>query len=194
MKRKVAVMMCAVMIMCALPVFALTFSDLTNAHWAYENIMGLVEKGVINGYQDGTFRPENMVTYGEFMKLTVCSYMPEKYLLPHIEGEHWAQRYINTAEMYEMMPAGSIRPEKLDLPITRIEMAKFLAMIDESMTGKNYNKITLDFVDVGDLPTEYILYLERLVGKGYILGNPDKTFKPDNNLSRAEMATILTRL
>ena len=47
------------------------FSDLKDNHWAYEYIYGLNKKGVINGYEDLTFRPENNITRAEIAKIVV---------------------------------------------------------------------------------------------------------------------------
>lgn len=41
------------------------FSDVKSDHWAWNEISSLSKLGIINGYTDGTFRPENMITRGE---------------------------------------------------------------------------------------------------------------------------------
>lgn len=194
MKKLICVFLIIIMLLQNF-VFAVSFSDFTNTHWAYENVMSLVERGVINGYPDGTYKPENNVTYAEFIKLVVCAYVSKDKIYPSIPGEHWVEGYIMTAEMNELIPMDSISEEKYDIYITRAEMAKFLSIIDKNVTGEEYSKIKeLDFIDINELPQEYIEYLDRVVNKGYIQGNPDKTFSPEKNLTRAEMATILTRI
>lgn len=195
MKKRIVMIMCVVvMILTAMPAYAVSFSDI-NGHWAQDNIIKLAEEGIVNGYEDGTFRPENMVTYGEFMKLVVCKYVPEKNIIKNIPEKHWAAGYVATAEVWGLMPQGTVFLDELDVPIKRIEMVKILAIIDSNVTSKEYKKNKeLDFTDIGNLPAIYVEYLNRVVNKEYILGNPDKTFKPESNLSRAEMVTILTRL
>lgn len=47
----------------------LSFSDVPQGYWAYDAIMALAQRGVINGYPDGTFRPEKGVTRAEFAKM-----------------------------------------------------------------------------------------------------------------------------
>ena len=42
-------------------------SDLMNTHWAYDEIKALCNAGLIQGYEDGTFRPENNITRAEVM-------------------------------------------------------------------------------------------------------------------------------
>lgn len=45
------------------------FPDLTDNHWAYEDIMALYGAGMLSGYEDGTIRPENEITRAEVMKV-----------------------------------------------------------------------------------------------------------------------------
>ena len=200
MKRKIAVILCITLMMCALPVFALTFSDLTNAHWAYENIMGLVEKGVINGYQDGTYRPENDVTRGEFFKLIVTSVEDEEYiesfygfmkpLLPH-----WASMYaLYIADEGCMMAEKTVTD--LDTSISRLEMAVTIAKI---AMKNNLRNIEEDYypeklTDLTELSEENRLYVEYVVELGIIKGYEDKTFRPNQNMTRAEVATVISRV
>ena len=195
MKKKIVMIMCVVMMLItAVPVHAASFSDI-EGHWARNTIVSLARNGVINGYEDGSFRPENMVTYGEFMKLVMCTYVPNNGYNSLSGSKHWAYGYVIGAEMRGYLPVGIVSEDKLDKPIDRINMAKLLALIDSSVTSKDYSKIKeLDFVDIGGLPNEYVEYIARLVNRGYIKGNPDKTFKPTDNLSRAEMVTILFRV
>ena len=195
MRKRIVMFICVmVMLITAVPVYAVSFSDI-DGHWAYSNIIRMAYQGVVNGYEDGTFRPENMVTYGEFMKLVMCTYVPENNYSNLSVGRHWAYGYVMGAELRGYLPIGLIAEDKLDNPIDRINMAKLLALIDSGTSSKEYKKTKeLDFIDIGGLPNEYVEYLNRLVNKGYIKGNPDKTFKPTDNLSRAEMVTILTRV
>ncbi|MGN1059997.1 MAG: S-layer homology domain-containing protein, partial [Clostridia bacterium] len=45
------------------------FSDLSESHWAYEDMMSLYGAGMLSGYEDGTIRPENETTRAEVMKV-----------------------------------------------------------------------------------------------------------------------------
>lgn len=46
-----------------------TFSDLPNTHWAYEYVNYMVCAGILSGYPDGTFRPNNPLTRGQLAKI-----------------------------------------------------------------------------------------------------------------------------
>lgn len=72
------------------------FPDVAENHWANKYIAYAVKAGIINGRDDGTFRPENPVTYGEAVKMVVCA---KGYgsLYKQNPGEAWYQGYIKVA-------------------------------------------------------------------------------------------------
>jgi hypothetical protein len=47
-----------------------SFSDVASDHWAYDSIVNAAAKGWVNGYPDGTFKPDKYITRAEAMKLT----------------------------------------------------------------------------------------------------------------------------
>ena len=49
-----------------------TFTDV-NGHWAQESIQKWSNKSVINGYEDGTFRPDNYISRAETAKVMVSA-------------------------------------------------------------------------------------------------------------------------
>ena len=48
------------------------FTDVSDNHWAAGYIAAAGNMGIINGYDDGSFRPDNPVTYNEAIKIIVC--------------------------------------------------------------------------------------------------------------------------
>ncbi len=51
------------------PTGSSSFSDVPKEHWAYEYISELTSRGIINGYDDGSFRPDANVTRAEFVTI-----------------------------------------------------------------------------------------------------------------------------
>lgn len=49
------------------------FSDVMDTHWASGYVNKAVEEGIIAGYGDGTFRPDEYVTYHQMVKMLVCA-------------------------------------------------------------------------------------------------------------------------
>ncbi len=70
------------------------FPDLAVDHWANTYIAYAVKTGVINGNSDGTFRPENPVSYGEAVKMLVCA---KGYGSLYTATEPWYDGYIKIA-------------------------------------------------------------------------------------------------
>jgi len=70
------------------------FPDLAVDHWANTYIAYAVKMGIINGNSDGTFRPENPVSYGEAVKMLVCA---KGYGSLYTATEPWYNGYIKIA-------------------------------------------------------------------------------------------------
>jgi len=49
------------------------FTDVPTSHWANTYIVEAEELGIISGYQDGSFKPENTITYEQAIKMIVSS-------------------------------------------------------------------------------------------------------------------------
>jgi hypothetical protein len=108
------------------------FSDLAESHWAYQSIEELVEKGILSGYPDGTFRPENQVTRAEFTKFLAGVLASEEVdgsggrCFPDVAENHWANNYIAAAVkagLIQGTPDGNFGPNR---QITGGELAAIL--------------------------------------------------------------------
>lgn len=82
----------------------------------------LIAIGIINGYEDGTFRPERDITRAEFAKI-VCLLLDKGSVVEKakgttkfkdVKGTHWASGYINVAAESKLIkgyPGGTFKPE-----------------------------------------------------------------------------------
>ena len=179
MKRTISFLLIIIMIFSS--VYALAFKDLPTNHWAYEYIMYLTSKNVINGYKDGTFKPNGTVTNAEFIKLVVMAALPDWIDINDAESnlDHWAGPYVWIAERYGVITSGSINLSNIDKPIMR----------GNSLSTNEKVK----FKDVLSLNNDDLLYLRHACSKNLITGYSDNTFKPYNNMTRAEAATMIYR-
>ena len=98
----------------------------------------------------------------------------------------WYTRAIATlanAGIIKGDPAGTFRPSD---PITRAEMATIIARFgDFKEGGKTFSDISGHWAQK---------YIELAASNGWINGNPDGTFKPDNNITRAETVAMINRV
>ena len=177
-------------------VIAISFKDIKSSHWAYKYVIDLTTKNVINGYTDGSFKPENTITRAEFIKLVVMAALPDWIDINDAEStmNHWAAKYIWIAERYGLIGTGSINLENIDEPITRIEMVRIITKADLTMKGNELQtNEKVKFKDVISLNNDDLLLLKHACSKELITGYTDNTFKPYNNMTRAEAATMIYR-
>ena len=113
---KKIVMIVLTIVILTIPILSnAAFSDVPEGHWAEEFIAELTNKGVINGYPDGTYGPNDTLTTGQFLKLIVTASLPDiDYDMVNGDFEHWASQYLRIAENYEAVKEGSITKENID--------------------------------------------------------------------------------
>lgn len=174
------------------------FTDVKETDWYYNTLVSIVEKGIIDGYPDGTFKPQNNITKAEFTKVIIAALEIEI-----VEGnsfvdanEHWAKNIINTAvenQIIDRLEYGdNFNPDK---NITRVEMAKMIvrALKLDDEAKKKQGEITsfLDDLAITNADKGYVVIAaENEVIKGY----QDRTFKPDGEATRAEAAQMLVNM
>lgn len=123
MKRILSFILIAAMLLSIVPTaFAAEFSDFNSSHWAYEYVTALVNDGTINGYADGTFRPEGTVTRAEFVKMIGNGTEIRKEAFDDVVSTHWAYNYIMSSGL-DALKDNSFMP---DTPITRGDVAVLL--------------------------------------------------------------------
>ncbi|MFC5452107.1 InlB B-repeat-containing protein [Paenibacillus aestuarii] len=95
---------------------AKSYPDVTNAHWAHSSIEVMWQTGIMKGYDDGQFKPEQSISRGEFAA-TVLRFLgraaspAQAYSFPDIAG-HWARDEIETMHSlgYMFGENGMFRP------------------------------------------------------------------------------------
>lgn len=146
----------------------------------------------IQGYPDGTVRPDSEISRAEAaamiarlldLKLDDKSSPDYKDMK---SDTAWYNKYVNAVTRNGLMegyPDGTFAPEE---EITRGEFAEMIKSLE-----KNASKTT-PFTDVDK---HWALdAIEKAYGEGSIDGYPDKTFRPDEPITRAETAKILNHL
>jgi len=168
------------------------FSDIRESDWYATTVKKLVDMGGINGYPDGTFKPNNQITRAEFTKILVSA-LGYDNLKP--TGSHWASGYVDKAVSIGLATSGEL--SDLNRAITRKEMAKMVAnALDhrgESHVDNRANYRTL-VTDYNNISKSYQDYVLKAFTKGIITGYPDGTFGPERGLTRAEASTVIIRV
>lgn len=156
------------------------------------HINHLVKIGAISGYKDGTFKPNKNVTRGQAAKIiTTALNMPLKNpktpTFKDISRNHDYYKHIETLVAHGVIggyPDGTFRAGKT---LKRSHMAK---VITNSMKLQNRSDIT--FKDVSH-KNEFYPYVNKLAAINITTGYPDKTFRPNKNVTRAQIAAFISR-
>ncbi|GEM_PF-2011990 len=166
------------------------FSDVKESDWACDYIMNLYDKGIIKGYPDGTFRPNQEVTREQAAKMITLGaglkYQGKKANFPDVDPNGEMSPYI--AALVEKgairgYPDGSFRPKQ---SITRGQIAQIVAKAFDLEMGK----LPANFKDLpaGDAGK----YIKILASNGIVKGYSDGSFKPRGVTTRAQFCKILT--
>jgi hypothetical protein len=112
----------------------ISFRDLDQNHWSYKAISIAVQNGVINGYPDGTFRPDQYLTRMEMASLIANSqkmkglYL-EKPRFTDVPNSYWGASILNQLQKEKIINGyldKSFRPEK---SATRAEFISIVAKL-----------------------------------------------------------------
>lgn len=159
-----------------------SYSDMNASTWCYKYVVELSDANVISGYKNGTFRPNNTVTYGEALKLIMLA---AGYSAQNPTSSHWASGYLSRAKT-DGLVSGTV---KLDAPISRLAVAQIAAKAMKlSTSGLSSVK---PFTDTNDV------YVQALYGAGIVEGyfaNGTSTYKPNNTLTRGQISAIVWRM
>ncbi len=167
------------------------YTDVKIGNWAYEAVNAMSERGIIKGYPNGSFLPNNTVTYGEFIKMALIAGISED--AGNAASGHWAMNYYNKALELKYFTEHDIYKSQLNDKITRADMALIISSILGDVKIDNYDKIQEGIEDITfQTPHEYDI--TKSYACGILTGYTDKTFRPDKTLSRAESATVIYRL
>lgn len=176
---------------------ALSFKDVNDKYWAKPNIDILVGKGGIAGYPDGTFKPANTITAGEFVKIALYL-LPDVKIENEITGSDWYKPYAEKAIEVGIVPDGMFDSSTWKKPIPRQKMAviaiKVATALGEDMNIENREALEKKFSDYDSICQYCKESVINAVGKGIVGGYPDGTFKPEGSATRAEATAMLVRV
>ena len=157
------------------------FSDVPYGKWYYEYVSPLTCAGIMDGYEDGSFRPESDVTAGEALKLVLLA---AGYPVQERVNAHWASGYLELALSRGLISQDDL--ETLDQPVTRLFIAKLAARaLGLQPDGSAY------FADTSD-PYVGALYTAGVVEGSY--AGDRLVYLPGDCISRAEMSAIIWRI
>ena len=163
------------------------FSDLQN-HWSKSIIMRLNGYGIINGYDNGTIRPDAYVSAAEYLTVIVKSLG----FTEETAGADWAQPYINKAVELGLIDAGEY--DDYSAPVTRSQAAKIAANALKDNVVADENSVKAKIYDYAEIEEQYKPYVVLAYDKKIVNGNHDNCFEPNRYITRAEAGVVAVRL
>ncbi len=175
------------------------FTDVQSGSWYYTNIMNLVDKGVINGYPDGTFKPDGTITRAEFTKLVIAALGSAESLN---NGKSWPSNVVAVADNYNINLYGE-DVNNWNKPINRADMAQVAMDSLYEIAGKpvaakpNISNVLKDKKLVESSGRSDAIYEAMSVGilNGNGLdANGYTEYRPAANSKRSEASTIIMNM
>lgn len=178
------------------------YKDVRSGDWYYDAVSYVTEKNIFNGTSENTFTPDGTMT--RTMAVTVLARMagvdPEDFdgepPFKDVEAGSWYAPAVIWAEKYGVVNGtgkGKFSPE---LNITHQEMAvifvRYFTIFGVSPGEELVNESEpKDFSEAADWAREAILYLWQ---RGIVCGDETGAFRPENDMTRAECATLCMRI
>ena len=210
-----AIIAFALSVSALVPVFAAdTFKDVNSKSyaWAYSYVEDMAERGLIKGYEDGTFRPGNSVSrmdaFALFSRLMGSNSevnadllaqakekyadVLEKYGLSYAEGDiaFMLMRGVLTENELDTYFDGKKKTEAMPRYEAAILITK--AMLGEQ-DAKNEVLVDMDYTDVSTIPKAAKQYVYYVTQKGIMSGMGDGAFSANTDVLRGQIAVMLSK-
>lgn len=161
-------------------------------HWAEEQIEKWQENGVVQGYPDGTFKPDNKVTRAELVSIINKLFgfsAPSEISFSDVPANAWYASALSIAKQAGYYKGFPENKAKADTEVTRQDTATLLASVFSLSPSTTTTKVFTDQASISPYAKEGILSLS-----GILSGYPDGTFRPNHPITRAEVVTIVDKL
>lgn len=174
------------------------FNDI-NGHWAYDSIIAMSNKNIVNGDGTGKFNPDSNVTRAEMITMAVRVLKLKtdniSSQFADVSADSWYAPYVSAA-----LEAGLISPDikfRPDNHVTREEMSKILMIMAQKYLNKDISApgdFVIPFTDSSSISSWAFTFAKDAHYNGYINGVGNNIFAPSLSATRAQIATVLHRI
>jgi hypothetical protein len=163
-------------------------------HWAEDQITAWMDKGLIKGYEDGSFKPSNKITRAEFFALINRSFgftESAAITFSDVASDNWAYSEVAKAVKAGYISGYSDGTIGASKPISRQEAA---AIVDRLLGESDVESTATTYSDSAAIALWAKDSVEAIVAKGIMSGYAqDNSFKPTESITRAEAVVTLDR-
>jgi hypothetical protein len=169
------------------------FSDVPEGMWAYSYISELACTGIVSGYRDGTFKPQNATTRAQLVKMVVLLedislQSPSVPTFTDVPASHTFYSYVETAARQGLIAGYEDGTFKPDSHVSRAQVAKIV------VKARGWNlQVPSTVVTLCDVPASHwaYSYIQVAIAHGIFTGYGDGCFRPDDFATRAQLAKVL---
>ena len=174
------------------------FTDITG-HWAADNILFVVSRGLLSGTSDTTFSPNSGMTRGMFVTALgrLAGINPDSYKtgkFTDVKANAYYAPYVNWAAQTGIMEGVTATTFAPDTNINREQMAVIMANYAKQL-GYDLPKTlqTVTFADNAQISSWAKDAVRAMQQAGILAGKNGNKFDPRGTATRAEVATVLRR-
>lgn len=179
-----------------------TYDDIENyssgkPHWARRQVLNLATLGIIEGYPDNTFIPEQAITRGELATWLsrakgLKTFVPKNDVFYDVPREHWRAPYIKAVTDLGYMKGETKDKFGIDDPVSRSDAVETFV---KAYGLKVVSRKGIPFDDVSE-SAAYYPAIAAAYENGMIIGYPGKarTFGPQFKMKRAEAVLLIASL
>ncbi|MBR0441954.1 MAG: S-layer homology domain-containing protein, partial [Firmicutes bacterium] len=164
------------------------FPDVADSAWYAGYVSTAAACGMVEGYPDGTFKPDKLLKYAEFIAMMTEQRTTDE-AVSQIDTGHWGMPYYNMGLKLGYYSEGQVPVSKLGDPIPRRAMALiaagYLMKNADVPASAPYREYT--DVDSSDADEYYISLCSAL---GVLEGYDDGSFRPEKTLKRSEAVKV----
>jgi len=195
------------------------YSDL-EGHWSKESMEAMAARGLLQGYEDGTMRPEGSITVAEALTILSRLFVADQATLTQIKSEfgaisldilrskkegtpnpEWVADALSIClaadvvldnAVHDYSGRNEVRTGDFNRPIQKQVLALFLSRA--ILPEESIANAVLNFTDAEQITANYALYapyIAKLKELGILEGDEQGRFNPGSNVTRAVAATMV---
>lgn len=167
-----------------------------SGHWAQAAIEQAVAQGIVTGYVDATFRPNERVTRAEFAAMLSRALKLDgigSKILDFTDLDKipvWARPYVASTVTADIITGYPDHTFRASHPISRTEM---IVMIVRTLGLKADSQAQLPFADADQIPLWAREHVSAAYAAGFIRGQQGNKLAPNNPATRGEAVTLLVK-
>ncbi len=182
-----------VSIISAAPVFANTYTD-TVGHKDEKYIAEYSSHNLVDGYPDGTFKPDNTITRAETVallsKLELYAVGNKNVSFSDVDKASWYYKYVESAVKSGIVKGYEGNIFKPQNNITRFEA---FSILSNFVRSESYNSVQLKFSNSNSIPTWVNSAIRNLTASG-VIENTSDTINGNEYITRSEMIRMLDKV